>query len=428
MCKNKSKGTEDESFLPGMNQQGIQLSDLRSSLTSYLKNNGYAEVTIHRYNHELDLLQAMMNEKGIMYYTADAGEQFRQLRFREVNDYGLQTTIKRIIFRLNCLCEGEPIPKQVYSKVIVPTGYRDILSDFAQQCIGNGNAKITVRKKDYYAKRFFINLSQLGCKAIGDITQELVIKTSLMEQHKDGWQFISGLLRFLFESGYVNLDFSPLVPINRKGYSLPTTYTVDEISRVEKSAGNKEKKPFSAERDLAITMLASRYGFRSGDIRRLTLDDVDFDNDRISFIQHKSSEPVDYILYPEVKAVLSDYINNCRPESELNEIFLCAHVPYTRLSASGINSIVSRAFKRSGVDTTGKHHGPHALRSSNSSIKVNGGMTYAETKQSIGWKDPGVMKHYVRIDVENLRLCALKPIPVEKDSFFDRFLQGKERL
>lgn len=428
MCKNNSNRAEVESFLPNMSQHGIQLSDLRSSLTSYLENNGYAEATIHRYNYELDLLQAMMNDTGIMHYTADAGEQFLQLRSHKVNDYGLQTTIKRIIFCLNCLSEGKPVPKQVYSTVIVPAGYREILSNFVQQCTANGNAKKTVSKKEYYAQRFFINLSQLGCDAIGDITQELVIKASLMEQHKDGWQFIGGLLRFLFESGYVNLDFSPLVPVNRKGYSLPTTYTVDEISRVEKTAGNKEKKPFSAERDLAITMLASRYGFRSGDIRRLTIDNVDFENDRISFIQHKSSEPVDYILYPEVKAALSDYINNCRPESELREIFLCAHAPYTRLSTSGVNSIVSRAFKRSGVNITGKHHGPHSLRSSNSSIKVNGGMTYAETKQSVGWKDPAVMKHYVRIDVEKLRLCALEPIPVGKDSFFDRFLQGKERL
>lgn len=428
MCKNKSTVTEDENTLPDINLQGKQLSDLRCSLILYLENNGYAEKTIHRYNYELDLLQVMMNEKGVVYYTTDIGEQFCQQRSQAVNDYGLQITIKRIIFRLNCLLQGKPIAKQVYSQVMIPIGYRDVLFDFLQKSIANGNAKITVSIKDYYAKRFFINLSQLGCSTISALTQELVVKASLMEQHKGGWQFISVLLRFLFESGYVNLDFSPLVPINRKGYFLPTTYTVDEISRVEKAAGNKEKKPLSAERDLAITLLASRYAFRSGDIRRLTIDNVDFDNDRISFIQHKNSEPVDYILYPEVKEALLDYINNYRPESELKEIFLCAHVPYTRLSASGIYSIVSRAFKKSDVNITGKHHGPHALRSSNSSLKVNGGMTYAETKQSIGWKDPSVMKHYVRIDIENLRLCALEPIPVGKNSFFEGFLQGKEHL
>ena len=137
---------------------------------------------------------------------------------------------------------------------------------------------------------------------------------------------------------------------------------------------------------------------------------------------------MEYVLYREVKEALSDYINNCRPESEVKEIFLCAHVPYTRLSTSGINSIVNRAFKRSDVNIAGKHHGPHALRSSNSSLKVNGGMTYAETKQSIGWKDPSVMRHYVRIDIEKLRLCALEPVSVGKDTFFERFLQGKERL
>ena len=103
MCKNKFTGTEDESPHPNMTLQGKQLSDLRCSLTSYLENTGYSEKTIHRYNHELDLLQAMMNENGIMYYTNDTGEQFCQLRSHDVKDYGLQLTIRRIIFRLNCL-------------------------------------------------------------------------------------------------------------------------------------------------------------------------------------------------------------------------------------------------------------------------------------------------------------------------------------
>lgn len=67
MYKNKSTVTEDENTLPDINLQGKQLSDLRCSLILYLENNGYAEKTIHRYNHELDLLQVMMNEKGVIY-------------------------------------------------------------------------------------------------------------------------------------------------------------------------------------------------------------------------------------------------------------------------------------------------------------------------------------------------------------------------
>ena len=73
MYKNKSTVTEDENTLPDINLQGKQLSDLRCSLILYLENNGYAEKTIHRYNHELDLLQVLMKEKGVIYYTTDIG-------------------------------------------------------------------------------------------------------------------------------------------------------------------------------------------------------------------------------------------------------------------------------------------------------------------------------------------------------------------
>ena len=55
-------------------------------------------------------------------------------------------------------------------------------------------------------------------------------------------------------------------------------------------------------------------------------------------------------------------------------------------------------------------------------------MTYDQTKESIGWANPNTIKHYARIDVENLRVCALDPVQVTKGSFFEKFLQGKERL
>lgn len=428
MYQAKSINSKNEVHLPNETPLGKPLSELWSTLEAYLEAEGYSEKTRRRYAHELSLMQQMMNENGIPFYTNNTGALFCQKRFQEVNSYSLRTTIKSIVFRLNCILEGRSIPKQVYSKIEATPEFQDILFEFIEYCKERGNAEKTLNLKEYYAKRFFINIKKIGCDNIGNLTPEIVIKASIAEQHKEGWQFIRRLLCFLFEFGYVKLDFGPLVPINRRRYSIPTSYTVQEIAKVEKAAGDKDKKPLCAERDLAITMLASRYGFRSGDIRRLTKENVDFENERISFIQHKSPEPVDYPLYPEVKNALLDYISNSRPESKRNEIFLCARVPHTQLSAEGIRCIIARAFKNSGVDISGKHFGPHALRSSNSSLKINGGMTYAETKQSIGWKDMSVMKRYVRIHVEKLRLCALEPVPAVEDSFFEKFLLGRASL
>ena len=135
---------------------------------------------------------------------------------------------------------------------------------------------------------------------------------------------------------------------------------------------------------------------------------------------------IDVPLYQDVKKAVLDYYNGSRIVSDYKELFLSAVPPYKPLSRTGVYHIVNHAFKAAGIDTKGKRHGTHALRSSNVSLKINSGMTYAQTQQSIGWNSRNTIKHYARIDIENLRICALEPVPVTKDSFFERFLQGRE--
>ena len=62
------------------------------------------------------------------------------------------------------------------------------------------------------------------------------------------------------------MDLSGVVPHYRRRKPLPTTYTPEEIGKVEDSVDVSDD---TGKRNLAIIRLASRMGLRSGDIAEL---------------------------------------------------------------------------------------------------------------------------------------------------------------
>ena len=57
---------------------------------------------------------------------------------------------------------------------------------------------------------------------------------------------------------------------------------------------------------------------------------------------------------------------------------------------------------------------------------VNTGEPYEQVRKVLGHRSPDVIKHYAKLDVERLRLCALEASP--PTGFFERFLNGGEVL
>jgi integrase len=76
-----------------------------------------------------------------------------------------------------------------------------------------------------------------------------------------------------------------LLPRLYREEGLPLGPSWNEVGRMLAAAAGDEPKDV---RDQAILRLLSVYGLRSGEVRRLTLDDFDWQNDRIRVIRSKS--------------------------------------------------------------------------------------------------------------------------------------------
>jgi len=228
-------------------------------------------------------------------------------------------------------------------------------------------------------------------------------------------------LRFLFSDGYTDRDYSNIVPEYKRPQPMPSVYSTDEIRRVENTDSGRCKK-----RNYAMLLLATRLGIRSGDIARLTFADVDFVADTIRLTQQKTAARIELPLLPEIKAALTDYVDNERPKSDSAYIFTISRPPYNRVTIMQIGKTTARALQNAGIDCGTRGRGPHAFRSSLASSMVNDNIPYEIVRKTLGHVDPNAIKSYARLDVEQLRLYSLAPAEASGD--FAELLAGRRVL
>ena len=84
------------------------------------------------------------------------------------------------------------------------------------------------------------------------------------------------------------------------------------------------------KRDYAILLLACRLGVRSSDIKALTVDQIDWVAETITFTQSKTAIPLR--LTDEVGSALIVYLKSVRPKTPYPEVFLRLRPPFKPLS------------------------------------------------------------------------------------------------
>lgn len=401
------------------------IEELSADLLELLTLKGYGNGTLNNYRRTLACISLFMNKKGLAIYTEEVGKAF--LSERIVNlQIGVhrQIQIKTLLRRLNELNDGlgyrllKPSPG-----IMIPAQYEEMLDAYLFFCRNHGNKETTISEKRRFCSRFLFYLADMGCKELQQIDTKYICQACLRFSNKDAFAVIRSFLYFLFEADILDREYSAVVPKYRKPIILPTTYTTDEINRLE---GSVDKSSKIGKRDLAIMFLATRLGLRSGDITALKFENIDFERNMIHLIQSKTEQPLSLPLLPDVGAALQDYICHARPRVESDYVFLREIAPFERITTSVIRFELTRYFKAAGIDVSGKKHGPHTLRATLASSMINENVPYEVVRKALGHIDPQAIKHYARIDIENLRRYAIDiPTPT---GLFAKVLQGRESL
>ena len=402
-----------------MTQKAVSFNELMDGVLDQLRTNGYMESTLTIYRRTYSRIRVFINRFDTDFYTPEIGAKFlADTKVKKSTASAYACAIRR----LNDFIESKPFRSHHdCPHVQAPPEFTSILEEFLQECIDSGNKPATLQFKERTCGLFLDSLKKGGCTDLSCLDAGRVSRSLLTFSNKERYAVIRQFLRFLADKSITETDLSGIVPHYRRRKNLPTTYTPEEIARVESAVDTSTD---TGKRNLAIIRLATRMGLRSGDIARLKLTEIDFCNGVININQEKTGIPFSLQMPSDVFDTLTAHVKNDTRSSVDGYVFHCMVAPYGRISTSIIRHAINDSFATAKVDTSGKKHGPHAFRSSLASSMVNDGTPYEVVRRILGHSDPDVIKHYAKADIENLRMCSIDP-PVPT-GLFGSYLSGKE--
>ena len=196
------------------------------------------------------------------------------------------------------------------------------------------------------------------------------------------------------------------VIVTDKDAVLPSVYRPGEVAGALAEAGNRSESPL---RDRAVMLLASLLGLRSGDIKGLRFDQIDWANRRLSLVQHKTGRRLDLPVVDECALAIIDYWKNERREVGDPHVFLRHRAPHQPPVANNhFHQVVSGCFARAGIEASGRHRGLHALRHSAAVGMLESGAPYPLIGAVLGHAEANTTRRYLRVDVAHLRPLALE--------------------
>jgi len=186
---------------------------------------------------------------------------------------------------------------------------------------------------------------------------------------------------------------------------LPLGPTWETVGHMLRSAAGDDPRSI---RDRAILLLLTVYGVRSGEVRRLRLDDIDWAADRIRFERSKGGRLDVAPLHPQVGEAIARYLSQARPRTARRTVFLGLQAPYAPLSPSGLYKVVERHLPESAAHSKGR--GPQGLRHACARHLVEEGHTFKEVGDHLGHRSPESTLTYAKVALSSLRLVALEDL------------------
>lgn len=277
---------------------------------------------------------------------------------------------------------------------------------------------VTIKDYRLYLSEFLMHLNERNVKHVSAITEKDIL--SFVSSHPTNKVNIVSALRVLFrfwrEEHIVDDRFEELFDTYKthKPERIPSYFAANEVMSIEQSVSRNSA---NGKRNYAMLLLASRLGLRASDIANLQFSDIDWDKNMITLTMQKTKKVIELPLLADVGNAIIDYLRHGRPKSDSQNVFLSGNAPYVAATKNMVCAAINGIILRSGVDTSGKHHGPHSLRHSLASAMLNGGSLMPVISESLGHRSTKTTLAYLKIDLRSLQKCAL-PVPEIADCFY----------
>jgi site-specific recombinase xerD len=204
---------------------------------------------------------------------------------------------------------------------------------------------------------------------------------------------ISSFFTWLEEEDYIIK--SPM----RRIHKIKTAKTVKEVISDEEIEKMRDK--CKNLRDLAIIDLLYSTGIRIGELVRLNIDDIDFE-ERECIVFGKGDKERRVYFDAKTKIHLMSYINS---RSDTNPaLFVTLDAPYDRLQISGVEIRLRRLGRELGIN---KVH-PHKFRRTMATRAIDKGMPIEQVQKLLGHSQIDTTMHYAIVNQTNVKVAHRK--------------------
>ncbi len=216
-------------------------------------------------------------------------------------------------------------------------------------------------------------------------------------------------MRYLHLKNQLSVDLASKIhmPAISKTRSIPSVWSAEELTNLLKAI---DRNSPLGKRDYAMILLACILGIRSSDIKNLKFDNFDWENRKISFVQHKTKKLLTLPLPNEVGWAVIDYIKNGRPAFyDTSYVFIKHMPPFDSFSEGNhLSDIIKRYMNKAGIPATkNRHSGFHSMRHAAASLLLEAGTQLPIITEILGHSNPDITAIYLKTDINKLKECIL---------------------
>ena len=261
------------------------------------------------------------------------------------------------------------------------------------------------------ALRLFFNwLTARGC-SLAEVRPETI--AAYFAEHKErGWspativmyaQSLCCFFRFAEQRGWCfpGIDSTIEKPYIYALSGLPQGPSWKNVQLLIESVSTSRP---SHIRDRAAILLLAVYGWRIGEVAELTLDDIDWQSERIYVKRLKRRTRQEYPLVPVVGDAILRYLKEVRPRSPHREVFLTVQAPYRPATMCGLDACIVLRIRALGLKLP--HYGPHSLRHACATHLLSQGFSLKEIGDHLGHESSRSTQIYAKVDERSLRQVA----------------------
>jgi len=272
----------------------------------------------------------------------------------------------------------------------------------------------TISSREEALNLFFEWLGKPGI-SLKEVTPD-ILAAYFVENKVRGWKkstvkaygnSLRAFFRYAARSGWCTPGLAETIQSPRiySNAGLPAGPSWEQVQHL---IANLNTERASHIRDRAIILLLAVYGLRVSEACGLTLDDLDWANEKLRVRRLKNKRIQDFPLTAEVGNAILKYLRNVRPRGSSRFVFLTLRKPYRHMSRTGASSTVFLHVRTLGPLP---HFGAHSLRHACASHLLDEGFSIKEIGDHLGHRSPRSTQIYAKVDRKKLAQVATGKLP-----------------